>query len=108
MLGMNKKDRSKDVVVSEPPAEQPNQLSSQIRIVNNEEKISNSSSPIEKENLQRQEQETIAGEKIELNVEMTEEMKRQEQSVNFGASFYSQKSYFAHQNGGMGFGLNCL
>ena len=49
-----------------------------IAIANNEEKISNSSSPVINEKLQRKAQKSKAKNKIELNVEMTEEMKRQE------------------------------
>ena len=36
--------------------------------------------------------------KIELNVEMTDEMKRQEQSVNFGATPYSSSKTASVQN----------
>ena len=49
-----------------------------IAIVNNEEKISNSSSPVINDKLQRKAMKSKAKNKIELNVEMTEEMKRQE------------------------------
>lgn len=49
-----------------------------IAIVNNEEKISNSSTPFENEKLQRKARKSKSKNKIELNVEMTEEMKRQE------------------------------
>ena len=68
------------------------QPSASIVIANNEEKISNSSTPLENEKLRRKASMLKAKDKIELNVEMTEEMKRQEQSLNFGATPYSSKS----------------
>ena len=49
-----------------------------VSITNNEEKISNSSTPLENERLQQQAKAKESLNKIELNVEMTEEMKRQE------------------------------
>ena len=49
-----------------------------MQIANHEEKISNSSTPLENEKLQRKASQRRAKNKIELNVEMTEEMKRQE------------------------------
>ena len=64
----------------------------QVQIANNEEKISNSSTPMENEKLRRQASQKKSRNKIELKVEMTEEMKRQEQSVNFGATPYSSKT----------------
>ena len=64
----------------------------QVQIANNEEKISNSSTPMENEKLRRQASQRKSRNKIELKVEMTEEMKRQEQSVNFGATPYSSKT----------------
>lgn len=86
-----------------------------IAIANNEEKISNSSSPVINEKLQRKAQKSKAKNKIELNVEMTEEMKRQEQSLNFGATPYSSKSIsVANQmqakdaQSGIGTGLNSI
>ena len=58
-----------------------------------EEKISNSSTPVINEQLEREARKSKkVKNKIELNVEMTEEMKRQEQSLNFGATPYSSKS----------------
>ena len=68
------------------------QPSASIVIANNEEKISNSSTPLENEKLRRKASMLKTKNKIELNVEMTEEMKRQEQSLNFGATPYSSKS----------------
>lgn len=47
-----------------------------VGMTNNEEKISNSSTPFENERLQQQAKSKDAQNKIELNVEMTEEMKR--------------------------------
>ena len=62
------------------------------RITNNEEKISNSSSPLINESLQKQQEMEENQNLIEINVEMTEEQKKQEQSLNFGATPYSAKS----------------
>lgn len=53
-------------------------VAEQVQIANHEEKISNSSTPLENEKLQRKASQRRAKNKIELNVEMTEEMKRQE------------------------------
>ena len=87
-----------------------------IALANNEEKISNSSTPFKNEKIQRKARKSNAKNKIELNVEMTEEMKRQEQSLDFGATPYSQKrtpvksSVQTSKNGGnqsgIGNGLN--
>jgi len=52
--------------------------SASIAIADNVEKISNSSTPIENEKLKRKARQSKSKNKIELNVEMTEEMKRQE------------------------------
>ena len=52
------------------------QPSASIVIANNEEKISNSSTPLENEKLRRKAKKLKDNNKIELNVEMTEEMKR--------------------------------
>ena len=63
-----------------------------IEICNNEEKISNSSTPIENEKLQRETQEIQNKDKIELDFEITEEQKKQEQSMQFGATPISEIS----------------
>lgn len=63
----------------------------QVVVANNEEKISNSSTPEQNEKLQRKASQQRGKNKIELKVEMTEEMKRQEQSVNFGATPFGSK-----------------
>lgn len=52
---------------------QLNKKSRVIEICNNEEKISNSSTPIENEKLQRETQEIQNKDKIEIDFEMTEE-----------------------------------
>lgn len=59
--------------------------SSKIIIADNKEKISNSSSPLENEQLQRQQQAKKDKNLIELDFEMTDEMKQQQQSINFGS-----------------------
>ena len=87
--------------------------SAQIIIANNEEKISNSSTPMENEKIQRKARAKKGKNKIELNVEMTEEMKRQEQSINFGATPYSSKSIsvqnsIQQQQIGIGNGLDSM
>jgi len=54
--------------------------------INNNEAISNSSSPLENEQIQRNiENEANAG-KIELQIDLTEEQKKQQESLSFGAS----------------------
>jgi len=50
----------------------------QVKRANREEKISNSSKPLENEKLRSKASKSRGRNKIELNVEMTEEMKRQE------------------------------
>lgn len=89
--------------------EQAYMASSQIRIENNEEKISNSSTPMENEKLEMQARRLRSDKKIELNFEMNEEMKRQEQSINFGTTVYhSQRSRVNTSTSGIGLGLNSL
>ena len=73
-------------------------VAEQVQITNNEDKISNSSTPMENEKLQRMASMQQAKNKIELNVEMTEEMKRQEQSLNFGGAPFSSRTSVQNLN----------
>ena len=108
-----------------PPQETMGQITeakkekSKFEITNNEEKISNSSTPIENEKLQSNYEKKQNKSKITLDIELTEEMKKQEESINFGinATPYSARSSSVNnlQNGhvqqeqaGIGFGVNSM
>lgn len=80
-------------------------------IRNNAEQISNSSSPIENEKLRRNEHKKKDIGKIELDFEMTDEQKNQEQSLQFGATPISEISsedlgHMNQKSAGIGHGLN--
>ena len=78
---------------------QANLSSSQFKITNNEEKISNSNSPLINESLQKEAELKENKDLIEINIEMTDEMKRLEQKINFGVTPYSAKSNQQSQRG---------
>lgn len=62
----------------EKPKRRRRSMTGVIQICNNEDRISNSSSPIENEKLMRREAQNQNKGKIELEFEMTEEQKKQE------------------------------
>ena len=82
-------------------------------ILNNDDKISNSSTPMVNEKLASQQEQKMNKNKIELDFEVTEEEKIKEESMNFGSSAPMSLSLpRADSNlpasAGIGHGLNSL
>ncbi len=71
----------------------------------NHEAISNSSTPVENEKIQRKIETTLNQDKIDLVVELTEEQKKQEEILSFGTNKLPL-TIANKKSSGLGFGLN--